>query len=204
MINLFGEIAFKQVDKIINANINNYIKNLKESEILNSDINILSNEIAKTLQIKILNIDLENRDFQLVMKTIKGRELPAGFDVQPEENTDRAKVSYKFYITNGDIQLLSVIPKEAYISKRILALVGNKEFTIEYQTTSQTKILDDETHSEVKKWRDLTIEEIRNAIIDVNSQAEEFNLKIYSIVKPLIENKLEVIQVQNSQKDELK
>jgi len=202
MINLFGEINFNKVETIVNQNIKSVVENIDEKELLNSDIDLIVKDVAAKTQIKILDIDLEKREFKLGMETITGRQLP-GFDVRPDEKTERAKVSYKFSLKQGDVQLLSVAPKNAYISERIHAEVNKNSFTIQFQTTSQSETLSEEIKKAVKEWRDKTIAELTEAIKDVNSLAEKFNLEILPIIKSLIEERLSAIKIRNDQNDSL-
>jgi hypothetical protein len=204
MIKLFGEIPFKKIENTVLSNLKERINRIDDNELLSLNLEILADEQTKKSEVKILDVNLVDRKYQVCTNIIKGYELPNGFDVQPNKNTSRAQVFYSFEIINGDVELFSVNPKTAYISEPISGNISKKEFSIYYQTTSQNEILNDKIKEDVIKWRNITLRELSSAITDVNSQVEKFNKALPNITHELINKKFILAKAKKDQDDELK
>ena len=111
MIKLFGEIPFRKIENTVLSNLEERINRIEDNDLLSLNLKILADEQAVKSRIKILDVNLVDRKHQVVMKPIKGYKLPNGFDVQPNEITQRAQVIYSCEIINGDSELFSVKPK---------------------------------------------------------------------------------------------
>lgn len=204
MTKLFGEVPFKKIENTILKNLESKIESIEDNEILNSDLKILAEKQVSKSKVKKLEINFDERKYQVEMKTIKGRELPHGFDVGLEENTSRAKVSYSFPLINGDVELLSSFPKDAYISKPIIGNATNKEISIHFQTTSQSEILDEKIKEEVITWRDISIRDLKTAVEDINSQVDNLNKSLIHKAEDQLNKKYVIAKKKHDQGNELK
>lgn len=203
MINLFRESSFENVKFILNKNIEKRINNIDKGKIINSDLASLREELIKTMKIKILDIDLEDRETETILKKMIGKQLPPGYDVEPNEETMRAKVFYTFKVKSGEMTLLNVIPLKNYLNELVPATVTSNTFTIGYQTYSQSITLTENERIEVVEWRRRIIIEIRNAIDEVNTEIENYNSEISHKVEILLNKRYDDFKSQDDQNNDL-
>lgn len=203
MIKLFGEVPFKKVEITILKNLESKIESINDNEILNSDLKILMEKQVSKSKLKKLEVNFEKRKHKIEMKMIKGRELPPGFDVRPDEDTSRAKVSYSFPLINGEVELFSSLPKNAYISKPIIGNASSKEITINFQTTCQSEILESDIENEIIVWRDISIIELKAAVEDINLQVDNFNESLIEKAEEQLNKKYIIAKKKRDQGNKL-
>lgn len=203
MISLFREKSFENVKIVLDRNIENRVNNIDKTTIMNSDLTKLNEELVRTMKIKIIDIDLEDRKAIVTLEKLTGKQLPQGFDVAPNEETLRAKVNYTFKVKSGEMTLLNVIPKKNYLTETVLAKISENTFTISFQTYSQSETLTEDEKKDVKEWRKNIEVEIRNAIDEINTEVENYNAEIPNKLNILLKNKYNYFKSQNDQNDDL-
>lgn len=203
MISLFREKSFESVKNILDTNIETRVNSIVKTTIIHSDLTKLNEEIAKTMKIKTINIDLEDRETVIILEKLIGKQLPPGYDVYPDEETMRAKVHFNFKVKSGEMNLLNIIPTRNYMSEIVPATVSNNTFSIGYQTYSQSETLTEDEKNEVKEWRKKIVIEIRNALDEINTKIEIYNSEIPNKVQILLENRYNFFKSQDDQNNDL-
>ena len=203
MIKLFKERRIDDAMNLVLRNVQDRINNLSDYELLNGDLDQMSDEISESYQIKKLEIDPDDRNVETTMENIPGSWFPPGTDVRRNQYYSCAKVSYTFTIQSGDTELLSVHPKTASFNHDVDAEVNGNKITIGYQTRYANPDLSDKVKQEVKEGIRAIIQSSLQVIDAINKEVEEFNKNLKDQIQNVLEKKEQELQKRNDQNDDL-
>lgn len=203
MIKLFREKKINDYFTIVGRNILKKAENINEYEILNDEIKNIATKSLASFKLKNLSIDLKNRTVNSEMINIPAEKFPRNYDVRRGEKYPCAKVSYTYNLLSNNIELLSVSPSKITMDKIVEASIGQKSFTIHYQTLHGNINLSDEAKKEIKNWAISIEKQIVEIVKNINEEIDIFNLEIFELFKKALEDRKQKIILKKKQDNDL-
>jgi len=203
MIKLFNERRIEDAFSVVLRNAQKRIDSLGDQYIYDHDLQQIANEIATSLQLKQLVIDLNNRKANVVMKDIPWNMFPPGTDVRRGVSYPCALVNYTFSVDSGDMELLTVHPRTSAFNFDIPIAINKRNFVIGYQTKYANPKLSDKVKSEVKQGMKKNIDSMKIVIDAINKEVNEFNESIEGQIMEVLEKTREEIKERREQNKDL-
>ena len=202
MIKLFKEVPIQNAFSIVERNAGRKVESIAESGILGSDVEEQIKMITESLQIKPIEIDFDDRKVETKMVNVKGSSFPPQFDVERNKNYPCVMVSYE-YKANGNQELLSVQPKTANFNRILPVSLNGNVLTINIQTLYGNPELNEKTKKEVKNQIIAITDDMKIVIDAINTEIQEYNGTINETVIGKVNNRKELINKRESQKNDL-
>jgi len=203
MIKLFNERSIDDVFQNVTKKIAVFINNLEDYQIVNANLDKLSEEISERHKIQPLSIDLENRKVNVIMNNVPGSQFPPSYDVRRDKSYPCALVNYTFQIDSGDIELLAIRPRKARMNRNFTVQISNSSFTIGYQTLYANHILSEEVKNEVKEAIKMILDNIKVVLPALEEEIISFNNSLQENILQRLKQRKEEIKKRNDQNNDL-
>ena len=171
MIRLFNDVPIERVFDSVIRSIPAQLSNFGSFK--NMDIEGTSEKVAKSLKIKLTELNKEKIQIVPKLGLKSGSTFPPGYDVNPNKDYPNAYIHYTIPFS-GDSEIFRVRPN-TYGLRTYGAEVGSNQITFILNANYATLDLPDEIRGKLKKEANEVITFIEKNLDQINKAINEFN-----------------------------